>query len=190
MLDVFPTYLLYLFYGMIFFAMGVAITSRDTSASNLKVAPFLWLFGLFAYTHAFHEWFELYLIVLCRPFPTEFTPLIGLAKLAFKFTSFALLLLFGMGLFRIVFPGRYYRLSLVPLLLTTTWLASVFIFQTELTSSFFLETDSRIRNFLGFPAAIISGTGFILYARTVQSLSKKGLAALPTPDFPWPCMAS
>lgn len=174
MLDLFLTYLLYLFYGMIFFAMGVAITSRDTRASNLKVASFLWLFALFAYSHAFHEWFELYLIVLCRPLPAEFTPLTGLAKLSFKFASFVLLLLFGMNLFRIVFPGKYYQLCLIPLLFAIVWLGSVFASQAELTPSLFKETDFRIRNFLGFPAAIISGIGFIFYSGTVQSLSQKG----------------
>ena len=60
----FTIFPIYLFYGMAFFAIGVAITSRDTRASNLKISRSFWLFALFAYTHALLEWFALYLILL------------------------------------------------------------------------------------------------------------------------------
>jgi len=168
------TYLLYLVYGMVFFAMGVAITSRDTRTSNLSVARWLWLFGLFAYVHAFNEWFELYLILHEHSFPAGIPPLAEFTKLALLFISFGFLLLFGMKVFCVIFPGKYHRLCLMPLFFISIWLLSMVVTQTEWTPSFFRTTDFRIRNFMGFPAALISGLGFIFYSGTIRHISSKG----------------
>lgn len=172
--DRFLLYLLYLFYGMAFFAMGVSITSRDTSASNLKIAPLLWLFGLFAYTHAFHEWFELYLVL----FSPSFSPHIGSAafpgKLALMLISFGFLLLFGVSIFRAVFAWQWYRLLPVPLMLVAAWLLSLLFSGMDLSPSFFSNADIRARNFVGFPGAVITGLGFLFYSRTVRQISRPG----------------
>lgn len=168
------TYLLYLFYGMIFFAMGVSITSRDTRTSNLSVARLLWLFALFAYVHACNEWLELYLNLHGYSFPDGIPPSVEFTRLALLFTSFSLLLLFGSRVFCVVFTGKYHQLCLAPLLFTSIWLVFMVVNQTEWTSSFFQATDFRIRNFIGFPAAIISGLGFILYSGSIKHLSGKG----------------
>ncbi|MCD6187218.1 MAG: hypothetical protein J7K09_03545, partial [Desulfuromusa sp.] len=110
----FLTFLLYLFYGMAFFAIGVSITSRDTRASNLKIAGVLWLFALFAYSHAFHEWFELYQNLPSPVFHEQFIPLINLLKLILVFVSFSFLLLFGIHILRLVFPGKNQLFNLLP----------------------------------------------------------------------------
>jgi len=174
MLDEFLIYLLYLFYGMTFFAMGVAITSRDTSASNLKIARYLWLFALFAYTHAFHEWFGLYQVLLSPTFSLEVRPLVDSLKLVLMFVSFSLLLLFGMNVIRIVFPVRYYKFCLIPLLFTLAWILFMVSSGGNWSPSFFQVVDIGIRNFIGFPAAIIAGLGFFLYSKTVRHVSTKG----------------
>ncbi|MCL7488686.1 MAG: ATP-binding protein [Desulfobulbaceae bacterium] len=168
------TYLLYLIYGMVFFAMGVAITSRDTRTSNLSVARWLWLFGLFAYVHAFNEWFELFLIFHEHSFPAGIPPLAEFTKLALLFSSFGFLLLFGMKVFCVIFPGKYHQLCLIPLFFVSIWLLSMIVTQSEWTPSFFRAIDFRIRNFMGFPAALISGLGFIIYSGTIRHISDKG----------------
>ena len=55
----FWSFLLYLFYGLTFFTLGVAILSRDVRFSELAIAKILWLLAIFGIVHGFHEWFEL-----------------------------------------------------------------------------------------------------------------------------------
>ncbi len=170
----FLTFLLYLFYGMAFFAIGVSITSRDTRASHLKIASVLWLFALFAYSHAFHEWFELYQSLPSPDFHDHILPLINQLKLILVFVSFSFLLLFGIRVLRIVFPGKEWLFNLLPVILTTALVISVFPLPDLLLNEDFTLINSRIRNFIGLPAAACAGLGLILYSRTVTHISIKG----------------
>jgi len=170
----FYTFLLYLFYGMAFFAIGVSITSRDTRASNLKIASVLWLFALFAYSHAFHEWFELYQSLPSPAFPERFIPLINLLKLLLVFVSFSFLLLFGLRLLQITFPTKHQLFSLLPIPLVVLLLISIFPFHDSLSNADFLFINSRIRNFVGLPSAVCAGLGLIFYSGTVTHISSKG----------------
>ncbi len=104
--DELSVYLIYLFYGMAFFAIGVAITSRDTRASNLKIARFLWLFALFGFIHGSHEWIQLYLMFFPAPFSGKISFLIKIVELSPVFTSFTLLLFFGLKISRLIWPQK------------------------------------------------------------------------------------
>ena len=170
----FLTFLLYLFYGMAFFAIGVSITSRDTRASNLKIASVLWLFALFAYSHAFHEWFELYQSLLSPDFPEQFIPLVNFLKLVLVFVSFSFLLWFGILILKIVFPDKYLLFNLLPILFMMLLLIVIVPLSNPLSSESFTFINSRIRNFIGLPAAFCAGFGLILYSRTVTHISNKG----------------
>jgi len=170
----FYIFLLYLFYGMAFFAIGVSITSRDTRASHLKIASVLWLFALFAYSHAFHEWFELYQSLPSPAFPEQFIPMINLLKLALVFVSFGFLLLFGLRLLQITFPAKHQLFNLLPIPLILLLLMAIFPFHDSLSNADFSFINSRIRNFIGLPAAVCAGLGLILYSRTLTPISNKG----------------
>ena len=50
------TFILYLFYGLAFFTLGVAILSRDIRLSELGIARIIWLLAVFGIVHGFHEW--------------------------------------------------------------------------------------------------------------------------------------
>ena len=170
----FLTFLLYLFYGMAFFAIGVSITSRDTRASHLKIAGVLWLFALFAYSHAFHEWFELYQSLPSPVFHERLIPLINLLKLILVFVSFSFLLLFGIRILRIVFPGKNRLFNLLPLIAIISLMITISPFPESLSSETFTFINSRIRNFIGLPAAACAGLGLIFYSQTVTHISRKG----------------
>jgi signal transduction histidine kinase len=172
MIGEFYTYALYLFYGLAFFTLGVSITSRDTSFSNLKLARYLWLFALFAYTHAVHEWSELFL--LAHPdFTSTLFPVINASKLALVFVSYFLLLRFGSEVLSLAVPGRRY-LRLLPSLLCLFWVATVAWHGMEPTRHFFNFADLRMRNLIGFPAGLLAGLGCILYSRSILHISRKG----------------
>lgn len=165
---------LYLFYGMAFFAMGVSVTSRDTRASNLKIARYLWLFALFAYTHAVLEWYSLYLILYSAWFPQAFLPSFNLGKLLLILVSFSFLLFFGVSVLSMVFQSRKKQLNQVlPALFFLLFIST--IYRNHGTADFsFSVADLGIRNFIGFPGAIISGLGMVLYSGTVRHISRRG----------------
>ena len=170
----FTIFPIYLFYGMAFFAIGVAITSRDTRASNLKISRTLWLFALFAYTHAFLEWFALYLILLSSEFSEAVLPYLNNIKLGLVFISFSFLLLFGISILRIVHPDKKRQGYLIPFFLGAALFLSTVLTEEHVSTLSLSVADIKIRNFIGFPGAIISSLGLILYSRTVRHISRKG----------------
>lgn len=174
MIEGYLVYPLYLFYGMAFFAMGVSITSRDTRASQLEIARGLWLFALFAYTHALLEWFSLYLILYSASFSQVLLLPVNLSKLGLVLVSFSFLLLFGVGILGRVFPESKKQLYLmIPALILLSVSATLYRNHGGVDFSFSV-TDLTIRNFIGFPGALISGLGLILYSQTVRHISRRG----------------
>lgn len=177
MIDSFLIYVLYLFYGLAFFTLGVAITSRDTSFSNLKFSRCLWLLALFAFTHAVHEWFEIFFLFHANEFPLRFLPVIIAVKLLLTLISFLFLLAFGLGMLSLAYPQRR-RLLLLPAFLLLFLLLSLLGQNLGLNSDSLHLADLRIRNFIALPGALFSGIGFLLYANTVRPLSQSGATSL------------
>lgn len=168
------TFLLYLFYGLAFFCMGVAVTSKDIGASGLKIAGIFWLFALFAYTHALHEWFELYFILFAGRISAEILPVLHIAKLSLIFISFLALLCFGLALLRQAPLGQRDRYRLLPSLLVALWVAALFFHGLSLDPAFFRYADFRLRNLIGVPAALAAAGGFILFARDSRAVRGRG----------------
>lgn len=186
MIEGYLVYPLYLFYGMAFFAMGVSITSRDTRSSQLEIARGLWLFALFAYTHALLEWFSLYLILYSSSFPQVLLQPINLSKLTMVLISFSFLLLFGVSILGMVFPGRKKQLYLLLPVLVLLFIATLYRNHGGADFSF-SGVDLSIRNFIGFPGAIISGLGLMLYSRTVRHVSRRGALHFAGAGFSLAC---
>ena len=174
MMNEFTIFPIYLFYGMAFFAIGVAITSRDTRASDLEISRSLWLFALFAYTHAFLEWFALYIILHSTAFSEDALPHLNMIKLGLVSVSFGFLLLFGISILRTVYPRRRFQIYLVPCILVIALFFSILLLDEPGAIHSLSVADIKIRNFIGFPGAIISSLGLVLYSRSVSHISKKG----------------
>ncbi|MEW6490422.1 MAG: ATP-binding protein [Thermodesulfobacteriota bacterium] len=175
MSDPLVIFIVYLLYGLAFFAMGIAVVSRDTRSSNLSLAPLLWLFAVFAFTHAFHEWSELYLILQGSHLDPRLLLRIKGLKLWPVVASYFFLLLFGIFLLGRVYPRqRNVLLLVVPLLLFGLLATTMASAEPQRSVEFLQYHNFRIRNFLGFPAGIAAGLGFAAYASTVQELSPRG----------------
>jgi two-component system NtrC family sensor kinase len=168
------TYPLYLFYGLPFFALGVAITSKDIGASTLKVAKIFWLFALFAYSHALGEWFELYLILFRDTIPAGIQPTLHIAKLSLILVSFSALFLFGVALLRRTHFWKPFRAYPLLALLIILWGATLLFHGLSPSPSFFRFASISLRNIIGGPGAEIAGIGFILFSRSTRSISAKG----------------
>ncbi len=171
--NIFTIFLIYLFYGAVFFAIGVAITSRHKTLKNLRIAGTFWLFSSFAFLHAFHEWMEMFLRISPPPQGDMLLLIHGL-NIFLVFFSFLFLLLFGVTLIILIKP----RLNILLWGLSLFLVGSVLLFlilhhppgQNELIA--FIDYD--IRRIIGFPATITAGIAFLVYARHLKILSRKG----------------
>jgi two-component system NtrC family sensor kinase len=164
----------YLFYGGAFFALGVSITSRDTSMSKLGIARYLWIFALFAYIHGSHEWYEMFLKINNLYVVSDPSVTTSIIKLGLVLISFLLFLLFGVCVFGIARPGQGMWLGILFAVLVGTALISILFPWKGSAADYFTWAEFRIRNLIALPAALLSGTGFILYSRTVLGVSRKG----------------
>ncbi len=172
--DQFLLYILYLFYGMAFFTIGVAITSRDKRFSHLRFARYLWLLAAFAYIHGIHEWLEIFFILHFNDIPQRFLSLIILIKLNSTLISFAFLLAFGLAMMNLALNRPKILYLAVPAALASALIITLTMYDPSPGLQFLGEADIRIRNFIALPAAVFSGLGFILKAGTVRHLSEKG----------------
>ncbi len=164
----------YLFYGGAFFAIGVSITSRDTSMSKLGIARFLWIFALFAYIHGSHEWYEMFLKINNLYVASDPTIATNIIKLGLVFVSFLLFLFFGVCVFGIARPGYGTWLGILFTVLVGAAVFSLLFPWKGSAAGYFPWAEFRIRNLIALPAALLSGTGFILYSHAVQVVSRKG----------------
>jgi len=164
----------YLFYGGAFFALGVSITSRDTTLSKLGIARFLWIFALFAYVHGSHEWYEMFLKINSLYIGSGPTLTTGIIKLMLVFISFLFFLLFGVCVLGIARPRQVTWLGLLFTVLVGSVLISILFPWQSSAADYFPWAEFRIRNLIALPGALLTGAGLILYSGTVQGVSRKG----------------
>lgn len=169
----FFTFLIFLFYGLVFFTTGVAITSKVTRGSKLKIARYLPLFAIFAFVHAIHEWLVLFLYLEWPALPKEMLPIISRLRLVPVSISYVFLLLFGYFVLQAVYPQKRRILQIVALSLPVVLFFSLLYAGLEGEAGFFRFAAMRIRNLLGFPGALAAGLGLIGYAGTIRETSGK-----------------
>jgi len=163
------TFLLYLFYGLAFFTLGVAILSRDIRLSELGIARILWLLAVFGIVHGFHEWLEL----LDHLTPSVSTDRFYIFRLFVVGTSFLFLLYFGLFLNIITLYGDEALKTtpkLIKIVVATSALALIY---WAISLDFNSGAANNLRRMVAFPGGMLSGIGLILYSRTVSPFSDK-----------------
>ncbi len=171
-MEPFTLFLIYIFYGAAFFAMGVAIVARLKTFATLQIAGFFWLLALFGFSHAGHEWLELF---LAMEVGTEALRLqVRQVSLLLLLISFVFLLLFGINLHRVLNPRAGLYLIGIFLLLTAGFLLVLYNQLVILQQPVLEVIDYRIRKLFALPATLFTASGFILYARRLQTMSSKG----------------
>ncbi|HBH30117.1 MAG TPA: GHKL domain-containing protein [Desulfofustis sp.] len=163
------TFILYLFYGLAFFTLGVAILSRDIRLSELGIARIIWLLAVFGIVHGFHEWLEL----LDQLIPTVSTERFFIFRLLVIGISFLFLFYFGLFLNIITLYGDEALKStpkFVKILVAVSALALIF---GAILMDFNSGAENYLRRMVAFPGGMLSGIGLILYSRTVSPFSGK-----------------
>lgn len=160
-------FLLYLFYGLAFYTLGVAVVTAQTRASRLKIAPFLWMFALFAFLHAGNEWLELFLRLEGDKFSRGSLLFFSGLRLALKFSSYLFLMVFGLRLIAAQHPRLRRLLVVAPLMLLAGLALSLWLHDAESPRAFLRFSDLRGRYLLGFPGAATAGLALVLFSRSL-----------------------
>ncbi len=161
----FITFNIYLFYGLVFFSIGCVVVFRNFKYSQLKIAPILWALALFGFTHAFHEWSELYLLEFSGDIPDKYHIMAEWLRLLKLFLSYASLMVFAWLLFGI---GSKWVAKVGQGVVIVTFLAYLvtviyYSHAIYLADNTFLEATFYTRLFLGFGSALLAAIGIALY---------------------------
>jgi signal transduction histidine kinase len=157
--------LVYFFYGLSFFVMGLAILLESGHSSKLDFAralrPLIW-FGLI---HGCHEWLEMFLIIRNRiSGPNEPSWVLPVRLIALA-ASFLFLIAFGARLITGVEKRRLYiaMLSVITAIWVIGLLGVLFNQSTALTRA--VAADVYTRYALAIPGAFLAAFGLTLQRR-------------------------
>lgn len=165
-MDVPSIALIFFFYGLAFFSMGLAVTLEAGRGSDERLRYALRPLALFGFLHGTHEWLEMFQILGILP-GQDTAPLawqsIRIALLAFSFLSLAA---FGSALLA---PTRRFRrvALLVPLLLAAIWGFGVLALRGNypVSSELWVVADVWSRYVLAIPSALLATAGLIRQQR-------------------------
>ena len=157
--------IVYFFYGLSFFVMGLAILLEFGHSSKLDFARALGLLIGFGIIHGLHEWFEMFLLIRERisgPFTASWLLPFRLIVLA---VSFLFLIAFGARLISGVENRRLYLGMLSTI--TAIWVIGLLgvLFNQSTNQARAVAADVYTRYALAIPGAILVVWGLIIQRR-------------------------
>ncbi|MBK7895220.1 MAG: histidine kinase [Candidatus Promineifilaceae bacterium] len=170
--------LVYFFYGLVFFCMGLLVWIESGRASSFRLAQAMGPLAGFGLVHGLHEWFEMFQR-LGAAGATNIPAwlLLDEVRVAHLAFSFALLVVFGIRLiylsrreqspkehiFAYLAAGGLLGIWIISLLLTN-W-----IYQPA-PDEFIAAGDALSRYILGIPGAVLASWAIVLEQRTFRRL--------------------
>lgn len=169
-MPVFITFNIYLFYGLVFFSIGCAVVFRNFRFSQLKVASTLWALAAFGFTHAFHEWSELYVIIFSDHIARQYQLLTQWLCLAKLLLSYIALMVFAWQILsitnkRVALVGHG---VLVTIIVSYLWLLIPDLHDLAVNKTGFLEASQYTRVLIGFGSASLAGIGMAVYGNSLR----------------------
>ena len=152
---------IFLIYSLAFLSLGLVIFAQPREGSNFNLATFIWLLGVFGFAHGLLELMELWTTLHGA------NALLTLAKSCLLYISFLFLYEFGRRIVADSLPVAV-RTTAVAWLLGRSlfiFLAAFVLIAAALSQNFALAMAIWSRYLLGFPGAVLAGTGFMLYSR-------------------------
>lgn len=173
--------IIYFFYGLAFFSMGLAIIIEGNRSTDERLRLSLRPLAAFGFVHGFNEWLDMLEHAGLVNHIGDFEYLWHGLKLGFLTFSFISLAGFG---FSLLTPNlKIRRVALLgPLVLTGIWGFGIFILSSKynLRLDHFAIVDVWTRYSLGVPAAIAAAVGMVVQQRTFRQagMAKFGRDAL------------
>jgi diguanylate cyclase (GGDEF)-like protein len=164
--------IIFFFYGLAFFVMGISILIVPKKESEFKLANTLWILAWFGLVHGTNEWLEMWMIVGYK------SEILSLIQVICLITSFVLLYEFGRNLLKESFLEESTKLQKKLAKFLVWWISpSIVVF--ILFISFFTFHDFKIagnilsRYFLCFPGALLVSFGLFTYYHFDERLLKE-----------------
>lgn len=158
--------LIYFFYGLAFFSMGMAIVMELSHCTDERLRHAFRPLATFGIIHGLHEWIEMWKFQNLLPGQFRFGLLwdiILLGFLAFSFLSLA-----AFGVFLLAKGEQAQRFSLIaPILLIAIWGGGLLVLMSRypLLSDLHYVANVWTRYVLGIPAALLASAGLIFQQR-------------------------
>lgn len=151
---------IYLIYGLSFFVLGLMLCLQPKQLGLLRFSSYRWLLTVFGVFHGIQAWLEWWAIEYGHTAALDWT------ATALLLISFVALLEFGRRLL-LSLPALLIKENLRRLFgpgLTVALLTFAALFSLLAQDSLF-GLNIGMRYWLGFPAALMSGVGFLVYRR-------------------------
>lgn len=161
--------LLYMFYGLAFFCMGLVVMLEVGRGTDLRLKHALRPLAIFGLVHGVHEWFEMFLTLGLLDIFTREPLLWDSLRIGMLATSFLALTAFGSSL--LAPDERRRRLSLLtPLAQAGLWGFGMLVLRDRYvaTPDLWAVADVWSRYVLGVPSALIASVGLIALQRTFR----------------------
>jgi signal transduction histidine kinase len=166
--------IVYFFYGLSFFVMGLAILLEFGHSSKLDFARALRPLIGFGLIHGCHEWFEMFLIIrerIAGPITSSWVLPVRMIALA---SSFLFLIAFGARL--IAGPGKpklYFGMLSV---ITAIWVIGLLgiLFNDSVSQVRVIATDVYTRYALAIPGALLTAWGLLIQRRNFITAGMSG----------------
>jgi signal transduction histidine kinase len=162
--------IIYFGYGLVFFVLGLAIALQSRQSSRLDLARSLTWLSAFGFTHAFHEWGDLFIPIQQAYLSTGAIHILYGLHLLLLAISFALLFEFGVALLSPL--GRMRWLHGVPAAVLAVWIFVVYFPLATYIPDFMTwhnTANALSRYFIGFPGALLAA--YALRQHTLQRIA-------------------
>jgi signal transduction histidine kinase len=166
-------YPLYFFYGAAFLFLGISISVRDLKSSELKLANYLWMLGIFGLIHGAYEWFLLYPLIQGEHLSRQEIFLVKLILLYILILSFFLLLQFGVLLLALPGDRRMAWVKGIPALAALIWAFVLWRRGGHIDLLSLWHAEIGIRYTLGLTGGLVSGYSLIVYSKEIKTISKR-----------------
>lgn len=158
--------LIFFFYGLAFFSMGLAIILELSHCTDERLRHAFRPMATFGIIHGFHEWIEMWKFQNMLPGQFRYSLLWDIVLLGFL--SFSFLSLAAFGVFLLAKGEQAQRISLLaPVLLIAIWGGGLLVLMNRfpLLSDLHYVANVWTRYVLGIPAALLASAGLIYQQR-------------------------
>jgi len=162
-----PLVIIYFFYGLAFFSMGLLVAMEGGRSTDARLRMALRPLAGFGLVHAAHEWLEM--IENVAGFSSSTEPVI-ISVIEFSLLAFSFLSLAAFGSYLVLGSESTWRVSLmIPLLMEAIWVFGLFSFKGRYPQEELLViSDVWTRYALAIPAGLLAAAGLIVQQRAFR----------------------
>jgi signal transduction histidine kinase len=159
--------LIFFFYGLAFFSMGLLVMLEGGRASDPRLRKALRPLAAFGLLHAIHEWLEMYGIIAAS-FGVEAPLWLSGVQLAFLSFSFISLAAFGSYLIARSETAQKYIL-IIPIIMEAVWVFGILKLDGIYAGpQLWVAADVWTRYSLAIPASLLASAGLIMQQRAFR----------------------